>query len=190
MWRTLSLRKPFGCLVRARKKTVSECGHFKNRQILDRRVLSAERKLFYTTSQQQLDLRRFLEEVSLWLYASKYEANRTYVLLDQRKNKLNLLDPSVVLYRDNLVGFICKRLSAFNMRDKSHVRNHYTIIVRINENWEFVNKSLWVYMERKHARETARDRTPAPPGQDLAEHTAKVVKCPCNPRPTFSCDWN
>ena len=26
----------------------------------------------------------------------KYEANRTYVLLDQRKNKLNLLDPSVV----------------------------------------------------------------------------------------------
>lgn len=63
MWRTLILRKPFGCLVRARKKTVSECGHFKNRQILDRRVLSAERKLFYTSSQQQLDLRRFLEEI-------------------------------------------------------------------------------------------------------------------------------
>lgn len=64
----------------------------------------------------------------------KYEANHTYVLLDQPKNKLNLLDPSVVLYRDDLVGFICKRLSAFNMRDKSHVRHQYTIIVRINEN--------------------------------------------------------
>ena len=169
MWRTLSLRKPFGCLVRARKKTVSECGHFKNRQILDRRVLSAERKLFYTTSQQQLDLRRFLEEVSLWLYASKIRGkSHVRFIRSTKKTSLIYLTICRIIQRWSCRLHLQKIIS-INMRDKSHVRYHYTIIVRINENREVVNKSLWVYIERKHARETARDRTPAPvPGLSRA----------------------
>ena len=67
MRRTQVFRQPFGRLVRcrSRNKTVTACGHFKT-ELPGRRVISSNRELFHSSSYQQQDLRRFLEEVSFY----------------------------------------------------------------------------------------------------------------------------